>query len=181
MTDAPHDFDAWLNEGRGLVARRTEADWRIAEWMARGKTAGQLKGQKIDGIGDRIGIAGKRLKDALRAVLAFPSAVRDMTLTVEHHAAVANLPSDEAATLLRRASAEQLQAKVLREAATQHRYATGKNFKDEDADSSLCTVVLRAWNRATPDAREMAFEQMKIAAANGLSIVDEDEAPDAYR
>jgi len=61
---------------------------------------------------------------------------------------------------------------------TQYRYATGQNFADEDTDSTLCTHIVRAWNRATPEAREMAFDLMQIAARSDFTIIDEDEVSD---
>jgi hypothetical protein len=172
---APVALEIWIEQGRSLVRQRLDVDWRIADWMADGKTAGHLSQAKFDFLSENLGLAPKRLKDALKAAVKFPPALRDSSLSVEHHAALASLPRDEALPLLKRASADHLPVNALREYVTQHRYATGQNFADEDTDSTLATHILRAWNRATPDARETAFAMIEIAAAHQFTIIDEDE------
>ncbi|MBH0112728.1 hypothetical protein I5E68_07155 [Novosphingobium sp. YJ-S2-02] len=168
-------LDDWVAKGRSLVAQRLDVDWKIADWMAEGKDAGHLSQAKFDFLSDNLGLAPRRLKDALKAALHFPPALRDASLSVEHHAAVASLPKDEALPLLKRASSEHLQVQDLREAVTQRRYETGALFDDEDTDTTLCTLVVRAWNRATPDARE-SF--MQLARTVNFGIIDEDEVND---
>lgn len=164
--------DDWIAKGRNLADRRRDVDWEIADWMTEGKDAGYIDQAGFDFLSDKLGVAPKRLKDALKAATTFPPALRDSTLSVEHHAAVASLPKDEALPLLRRASIDHLPAKDLREAVAQYRYQTGARFDDEDTDSTLCTLIVRAWNRATPDARE-SF--MQLARPAKFGIIDEDE------
>jgi len=153
-------------------------DWALADWMAEGKSAGHLSQAKFDFLSENLGLAPKRLKDALKAAMTFPPALRDATLSVEHHAAVASLPKDEALPLLKRAAREHLSVNECREVVTQHRYSTGARFDDEDTDSTLATHIRRAWNRATEQARREVYEDFKIAAAHGFCIIDEDEARD---
>ena len=174
----PATLDAWVAKGRDLVSQRLDVDWKIADWMAEGKDAGHLSQAKFDFLSENLGLAPKRLKDALKAATVFPPALRDSTLSVEHHAAVASLPKDEALPLLKRAAKEHLSVNECREVVTQHRYNTGQRFDDEDTDSTLCTHIVRAWNRATPEARESAFEHFRLAAGQGFKIVDEDEVSD---
>ncbi|KMS59988.1 hypothetical protein V474_07815 [Novosphingobium barchaimii LL02] len=171
----PATLEDWIAQGRALVAQRLDNDWRIADWMAEGKTAGHLTQAKFDFLQDNLGLAPKRLKDALKAATTFPPALRDSTLSVEHHAAVASLPKDEALPLLKRAAREHLSVNDCREVVTQRRYETGQRFDDEDTDTTLATLIRRAWNRATEQARREAYEDFKIAAGKGFSIIDEDE------
>lgn len=170
--------DEWIERGRTLADQRREVDWQLADWMVEGRDAGYLSQSGFDFLSENLGLAPKRLKDALKAATTFPPALRDRTLSVDHYAAVASLPQDEALPLLKRASTDHLPVNALREHVTQRRYETGQNFADEDTDSTLCTLIVRAWNRATPEAREGAFEHFKLAATQGFSIVDEDEASD---
>lgn len=171
--------DEWLDRGRNIAHRKVALEWDMADWLAEGVSAGYAKQLGFDfaGLGAQLGIAPPRLKAACKAAQAFPPALRASDLSVEHHAAVASLPAGEALPLLRRASTEHLTVNDCREVVTQHRYATGARFDDEDTDSTLATQVIRAWNRATPEAREMAFAHFKIAAKNGFEIIDEDECP----
>ena len=170
--------DEWVQRGRELATRRREVDWDLADWMAEGKSAGHLTQITFDFLAESLGLAPKRLKDAQKAAETFPPALRDRNLSIEHHAAVASLPRDEALPLLKRASQDHLPVNALREYVTQHRYATGQNFADDDMDSTLCTHILRAWNRATPEARRLAFDRIKAAARAGFTIIDEDEVCD---
>jgi hypothetical protein len=169
----PATLDQWVAKGRALVEQRRDIDWRLADWMAEGKNAGHLSQAKFDFLSENLGLAPKRLKDALKAATVFPPALRDSTLSVEHHAAVASLPKDEALPLLKRAAKEHLSVNECREVVTQHRYQTGQRFDDEDTDSTLCTLIVRAWNRATPEARASFME---LARPAKLGIIDEDEA-----
>lgn len=168
----PAAQDQWLDKGRDLFTQRRDVDWQIAGWMVEGKQAGHLCQAKFDFLSEQLGVAPKRLKDALKAAEAFPPALRDINLSVEHHAAIASLPREEALPLLRRASADHLPVNALREFVTQRRYETGQNYHDEDTDSTLATLIVRAWNRATPAARESFME---LAEGARLGVIDEDE------
>ncbi len=171
-------LDAWLAEGRMLAQQRRDAEWATADWMAQGKQAGHLDRVRFSLLSERLGITTRKLKDALKAALTFPLEQRQACLSVDHHALIANLPDAEASALLQRAIAERLSIQAAREAVAQHRLATGERFSDDDTDSSLATVQIRAWNRATPEARALAFEHFRISAAKGHGIIDEDEAVD---
>jgi hypothetical protein len=168
----------WLTRGRDIAHRKVALDWDMAEWIAEGVAEGHAKqlGFNFADLGHELGIKTPHLKAACKVAQAFPPSLRHPDLSVEHHAAIANLPKDEALPLLVRASKEKLEARDLREIVTQRRYETGANFADEDTDSTLCTLIIRAWNRATPDARELAFELIELAAAHEYTIIDEDEA-----
>ena len=169
---APPSQEAWIERGKTLVSQRLTVDWAIGDWMVEGKQAGHLSQTKFDFLSENLGLAPKRLKDALKAATTFPPALRDASLSVEHHAAVANLPRDEALPLLKRAHDEHLPINELREAVTQHRYSTGTLFNDEDVDSTLCTLIVRAWNRASVNARELFME---LAECAEYGIIDEDQ------
>lgn len=176
---APATREQWLDGLKGLLEERRDVDWRIGDALIAGKTAGHLKQTGFDFLSEELGLNRKRVNDAIKAAEVFPPALRVPALSLEHHAAVASLPRDEALPLLKRASIEHLSVNECREVVTQHRYNTGQRFDDEDTDSTLCTHIVRAWNRGTPDARELAFTLLKSAAAQGFTIVDEDEATDA--
>lgn len=167
----PAEALTWIEEGRTLVSKRQEIDWALSDWMHTGKQAGYLEQTKFDFLSEQLGISPKALKDASKAADRFPPALRDRTLSVEHHAIVASLPQDEGLALLKKASAEKLKPQDLREAVTQHRYTHGEMFEDDDVDSTLATHIIRAWNRATPAARE---QFMEVAVLVGYGILDED-------
>lgn len=168
----------WIDRGITLAEKRRAVDWAIADWMIEGRHAGYLTQTSFDFLGDKLGLAPRRLKDAIKAAEKFPPSLRATDLSVEFHVVAASLPPEEAMPLLKRASAEHLSINDCRAVVQQRRYETGVRFDDDDADTTLATLILRAWNRATPAAREIAYEQLLIAAENGFGIVDEDEVTD---
>lgn len=165
----------WIARGKALAEQRREVDWRLADWMSEGRDAGYITQAGFDFLSGELGLAPKRLKDALKAATVFPPSQRDTSLTIEHHAVVAALPKDEAMSLLSRAAKERAQVQDLKEAVTQWRYSHGHLFEDDDKDTTLCTLIVRAWNRATPEARQSFME---LAANVGTGIIDEDEVND---
>lgn len=167
--------DEWLSRGLAIADRKVALEWDMADWIVEGQEAGYIQGG-FDFLGQQLGIAPPRLKAACKAAKQFPPALRDSSVSVEHHAALASLPRDEALPLLQRAAREHLTVNDCREVVTQRRYETGQNFEDDDKDSTLCTLIVRAWNRGTPEARR-SFMDLAKAAKGG--IIDEDEANDA--
>lgn len=166
----------WLNRGRDIAHAKVDLEWRMAEWIAEGVREGHAKQLGFDfaGLGKELGIAPPRLKAACKAAQTFPPALRDATLSVEHHAALASLPRDQALPLLKRAAQEHLSVNDCREVVTQHRYETGQRFDDEDVDSTFHTLMARQWNRSTPAARELFVESLRAIGFQG--IINEDEA-----
>jgi hypothetical protein len=167
-------LDAWIDAGRNLAARRRGVDWAIADWMTEGKECGFLSQAGFDLLSENLGIAPAKLKQISKAA-AIPVHLRDTSLTIEHHAAVSRLPKDEQINLLHQASQGHWKVQDLREAVTQRRYEAGELFDDEDVDSTLCTLITRAWNRATPQAREDFMARATLAK---FGIIDEDEVQD---
>ena len=168
-------LDTWIANGRALAERRRDVDWEIADWMSEGREAGFITQAGFDFLADNLGIGPAKLKIISKAA-AIPAHLRDTSLTVEHHAVVAKLPKDDQLNLLNQASREHWKVQDLREAVTQRRYEAGELFDDEDIESTLCTLIVRAWNRATPAARQSFMDLAKVAK---LGIIDEDEANDA--
>lgn len=170
----PAEQANWLQRGVAIAQRKRDLEWDMADWINEGTEAGYVQ-VGFEFLSDQLGVAPKRLKDALKAAKTFPPAIRDAKLSVEHHVAVASLPKDEALPLLKRASTDHMPVNELREHVTKRRYETGQRFDDEDMDSTLCTHIVRAWNRATPEARRSFME---LAETVKFQIIDEDEVND---
>jgi hypothetical protein len=134
LRDAAAD---WIARGRFLAATRRDAGWALADWIAFGRAQGHLRGVKFPVLAGELGVPTQFLKDALRAATMFPADSRDNRVSIEHHAAVASLPADEARRLLEMAWGERLPVQAMREAVAKHRLETGERFADEDTDTSL--------------------------------------------
>lgn len=170
---APDGFQEWLLRLRDLFDQRRDVHWAISDCLVEGKKAKYLTQIGLDLLSEELGVAPRTLKDCLKAGESFPPAIRNVALSVEHHATLSNIPKDQALPLLQKADTDHLSVNDLREAVTLYRYSTGELFADDDVDTSLATLITRAWNRATPQARECFLARAVLA---NFGIIDEDEA-----
>lgn len=170
------DFSSWLETGKSLLHQRDELDWQLADWIADGRT--QFGHQaEFDFLAEQLGIAPKRLKQAERLALAFPSHLRAQDVPVEVHAHIAGLPEAERLTTLQRASREHWDEDDARRVVTQHRQQAAM-FEDEDTDARLATELFRVWNRMPVSAREYAWPLLQRARDGGFVAIVEDEVGD---
>ncbi|WP_257541066.1 hypothetical protein [Sphingobium sp. CFD-1] len=158
-------FDSWVDTGRNLASRRRDVDWEIADWMLDGQSQGFLDQTSFDFLADNLGIAPKRLRDISKAATAFPSHLRDKALTIEHHAAVAPLPKQEAMELLHVAKDKHWTPERVRNEA---RLLSEKHAPVERDDDSLLISFIRHWNCLPRNVRMEAAEM--IAASHGDEI-----------
>lgn len=152
-------FETWVSTGRDLLAQRTAIDWQLSDWIASGQD--QFGAQlPLDLLADELGIAPKRLKAAASTAKAFPPALRDASLTFDHHAAVATLPRDEALPLLKMARENRLDEREVRQEAVKRKAEIGQvcNFTDEDWEHHELMTITRAWNNARRLVREQFMD-----------------------
>jgi hypothetical protein len=172
--------EEWLNRGRDIAHRKVALEWDMAEWVAEGVRDGHAKQLGFDfaALGKELGIAPAKLREASVAAGKFPPALRDPSLSVEHHAAIASLDIEDALPLLKMASVERLKPSDLREAVVQRRLDTGQNFSDDDMGSSLEAILYRDFNRMAsyPEHQERAAKTLMFAIKHGKTIIDPDEA-----
>ena len=148
-----------------LFDQRRENHWSCADCLREGKEAGYLTEAGFDFLSNDLGVAPKPLKEAVKAAEAFPPPLRDTKLSLEHHAATADLPD------------AQMRLEFLGHAKREHwspeqtRYEAQKARHQESrgANESPLESFLRHWNRL-PDA--VRGEAMEIIAASGAQIVD---------
>jgi len=156
-------FDSWVDTGRNLASRRRDVDWEIADWMLDGQSQGFLDQTSFDFLADNLGIAPKRLRDISKAATAFPSHLRDKALTIEHHAAVAPLPKQEAMELLHVAKDKHWTPEQTRHEAMKARPRDERTHEESPLES-----FIRHWNRLPRAIRLEAAEM--IAASHGDEI-----------
>lgn len=161
MTIAPDTFEAWVANGRDLAASRRNVDWQLADWMIEGQDKGYLTQASFDFLTDNLGIPQKRLKDITKAATAFPAHLRDASLTIEHHAAVAAVPTQEALQLLHTARDNHWSPEQTRHEARRGHVADDVGNRSVDELESF----LRHWNRLPRPIRIEAAEM--IATSNG--------------
>ena len=157
------DLQSWIDTGRNLAAQRRDVDWRLADWMLDGKDRGFLDQTNFDFLSDNLGIAPKRLKDITKAATAFPAHLRDKALTIEHHAAAAALPKQEAMELLHAAKDKHWTPEQ-----TRHEAMKAKPRDERQVEESPLESFLRHWNRLPRAVRFEAAEM--IQASHGDEI-----------
>lgn len=164
------EFSAWVGIGADLARQRRNVDWMIGDWLNAGR---DRFGDQVefDFLADQLGIAPKRLKAVADTVVAFPTHRRDEALSVDHHANVRGLPSDEALSLLQKARAEHWTPEETRiEAQRVHARIGQRSFLDrDDPEYDMLIAIERAWNRATVSVRQQFID---LAAESHLGVID---------
>ena len=147
--------EEWIDRGRTLAAKRRDVDWAIADWMAEGKAAGHLDQAGFDFLADNLGIGPAKLK-LIHKAAAIPAHLRDTSLTVEHHAHVAELPVQEQIELLTEAKRQHWSDDDLRKQTITRKVETGRAamLSQEEWDDLSRMQFLHVWNRASVAARE---------------------------
>ena len=163
-------IDAWVDRGRSLASQRRDVDWAIADWMNEGKDAGFLTQAGFDLLSENLGIAPAKLKMIHKAA-AIPAHLRDTSLTVEHHAHVAELPAQEQMELLTEAKRQHWSDDALRKQAISRKVETGcAAMLSPDEWDDHCRVQLQhAWNRASVAVREDFAE---LIAESHMGVID---------
>lgn len=158
-------FEEWLNRLRLLFDERGRVHWNIADHLKEGQEGGYLTQIGFDYLSGELGVAPKPLKDALKAAQTFPPALRDPTLSVEHHAAAAAAPDRQMRLeFLSRAKREHWTPEQ-----TRHEAVKVKPHEARQIEESPLESFLRHWNRL-PDA--VRVDALEIITASNAEIVD---------
>lgn len=164
-------IDQWIDAGRQLATMKKRLGFMIGDWVNHGR---QHFPDQIEMALERAEIDPKFAQKAANVARMFPAHCRAESLSFDHHRALVKLPAPERIEILHKADNGHWGVGDVREAVTQWRYENGQLFDDEDVETHLCTLIVKAWNRATPDARKLF---MALAETVGTGVIDEDEAP----
>jgi hypothetical protein len=160
-------FDDWLAKGRSLALSKKHMDFLIGDWIAFGR---QHFPEQIQEVLPGMFDDERQLKRIEKTARAFPPSQRCASLSFEHHAHVADLPTQDALPLLREAEREKLPAKKLRIKAMLRKVETGQILpREEDAEDDALMALVRAWNRAPVSVRE---EFAELVADSALGLIE---------
>jgi len=160
----------WLATFRLLSEARDAANWALVDWIGTGRPNGtRFTSAEIAAALD---IPRTRVCNHVRLVDAFPPDRRDHRLSFDVHTHLACLPDEIRFEALATAAAEGWGERKARAAAVAFRQERA-GFVDEDRDDAQAIHIMRAWNRATPAAREYFSGLQEVS---GLGIVDEETA-----
>ena len=142
----------WINVGRTLATRKRNIDWLIGDWIAHGRS--HFPDQIELGL-EAVSDDPKRIARIEKTVAAFPAHMRVAKLSFDHHAKVADMPSQEALPLLQLAVSEKLGASRLGTLAMLRKIDIGQNIaRDVDPEYDHIIAMARLWNKAPVDARQ---------------------------
>lgn len=169
--DAPTaitSYPDWLNTGRTLASQKRNIDWLIGDWLNVGR---QNFPEQITLALTELGEDPKRIKRIECTVAAFPPHLRDASLSFDHHAYVADLPTQDALTLLKKAHDGKLSARQIKVDASVRKIELGSQllWTDKDIDYTELMAIVRTWNSAQPHIREQFIE---LATPSHFGIIE---------
>ena len=160
-------YPDWIATGRALANSKRNIDWLIGDWLSFGRV--HFPEQIEMAIAD-LGEDPKRIKRIETTVTAFPPSRRDASLSFDHHAHVADMPTQEALPLLKAAHDANWTARQLRVEAMLRKCEIGQNLpRDDDPDHDHLLALSRAWNRAPSNVRE---EFADMIAESHMGVID---------
>lgn len=160
-------LDAWRDRGRSLASAKRQMDWLIGDWIAFGRE--HFPEQVEMALGD-IADDPKNIRLIERTAKAFPPPLRAAGLSFEHHAHLADMPTQEALPLLALAEREKLPARKLRLAAIDRKVELGLILpREDDPEDDALLACVRAWNRASRSVREDFAE---MVADSDLGVIE---------
>lgn len=161
-------YAEWLATFHQHAAARDAENWALADMVAEARRCGVSS--TLTEIAKVLDLARLKLSACVRVATAFPPNKRDHRLSFEAHTHLACLPEETRFDTLATAAGEGWGERKANAVAVAYRQERA-GFVDEDQETTLAVHVMRAWNRATPEAREYFNELRKLA---GLGIIDED-------
>ena len=154
-------YPDWVATGRSLATRKVQTEWMIADWLTFGRTN---FAEQIELELGTLGMDNRDVKRIEKTAQAFPPALRDPTLSFDHHAHVADLPQQEALPLLKQAKSERWTARKTRVAAMLAKVDNGLSLpREDDPEYDALMACIHAWNRAPATVREDFAEMVADA------------------
>jgi hypothetical protein len=164
-------FDAWCDLGHSLIGNQRRADWLVADWAKHGRE--HFQGQ-FAFIVEQTGMDPKRLSSMAKVADAFPEPQRASNLSFEVHREIAAVSEGERLTMLKQAAQEHWTERQAHHHVVEHKYEQGSLLPDDDPENREAVEIIRAWNRASPDARRYFWdlaETVKFSSINeGVTI-----------
>lgn len=160
----------WLATFHQMSQARDAANWALVDWIG----AARQDGTRITAaeIAKALDLSRVRVCNHVRLADAFPPDRRDLRLSFDVHAHLACLPDETRFETLATAAEDGWGERKARVAAVAFRQERA-GFVDEDQDDAQAVHIMRAWNRASPAAREYFTGLQEVS---GLGIVDEETA-----
>ena len=165
------DAQAWLAEGREILARQSGASWEFADWLA-SDDAPEIADREI---AEAVGVSRRKIGDYRTTSIAYAGGTRMPLLTFSHHRCASKLPEEARSALLSQAAsgawpvsrlrgavrAASLEGRVLRQTAEIRELRRLLRAAEIDAR----TVTTRVMSRLKAE-RGVAVDTLKRYAAS---------------
>lgn len=170
--------DAWIAEGREILARQSAGSWAFADWLAAGTT--EITDRTL---AEALGISDRKIGQYRATATAYPKRIRIRSLTFSHHRMAAALPEQERTPLLAAAAADGWSVSRLR-TAVREASAEGK-IRRQAAEIRELRRKLKAAERNAGDLlaqfRSRMKTELKVTRESGgrIAALAEDVAESA--
>lgn len=152
-------YSDWLELGQNLASQKRNLDWLIGDWINFGR---QRFPEQIELALTSAGIEPTQVKRIEKTVKAFPPHLRSEKLSFDHHAHLADLPTQEALPMLKTAEQQNIDARALRIEAMLRKVEIGQILpREDDAEDDALLACVRAWNRAPLNVRDDFSEMIR--------------------
>jgi len=165
-------FTDWVGMGKSLFDQRRKTDWMLADWWKHGHS--QYRGEpQFALLLEQTAADPKRLNAMVKVAEAFPPSSRAGSLSFEVHREIASVDAPNRLEMLHRADTERWTERTAHAAVVEYRYQQGTLLPDDDPENREAVEIIRAWNRASPDARQYFYE---LAEMVSFGCINEGEA-----
>lgn len=159
-------FDAWCELGHSLLGNQRRADWLVADWAKHGRQHFQ---SQFAFMVEKAGMEPKRLSSMAKVAEAFPEAQRAGNLSFEVHREIAAVSEADRLEMLNQAARERWTEKQAHHHVVEHKYEQGSLLPDDDPENREAVEIIRAWNRASPDARRYFWELAEVVDFSSIN------------
>lgn len=166
-TEAGETLEAWVAAYRAAAVECDRAAWGLADAVAIGRR--KVAGANLGDAAAALGVSTTKLRQLYRVANAFPPDRRDPRLSYDLHRHLSGLPDEARFQALAVAASEGWTERQATAAAAAHRQ--DRDGFEDDREVALFVPIMRAWNRASPEARRYFAE---LQRGVGLGLVDED-------
>jgi hypothetical protein len=166
-------FDAWKALGGDLFQRQRNTSWLLADWWKHG--AGNFRDEpQFALLLEQTAADPKRLSAMAKVAEAFPPHMRAGSLSFEVHREIASVTTpDDRLAMIHRADTERWTERTAHREVVEYRYSQGSLLPEDDPENREAVEIIRAWNRASPDARRYFYE---LAVGAKFGSINEGEA-----
>lgn len=166
---ATETFDDWTALGRRLCMSARAVNWLIGDWLIEGseRFGEQAREEAIAIFRSDV----QRFDPIVKTCRRFPPDRRHQALTFGHHAAVSEIPEDQAEKLLVEAERERVTVSMLKAQVRVMMDGQSKliPLDDDDPDDTAMRRMVHAWNLGNRKSRQ---DFVELIQESDMGVID---------